>query len=109
LKLNPSLPQAWRWRGEVRALQARQDASFQAAASDFQKALELDPENLDPRLAYGAFLREWGATVSGPEARAHLQQGLSLTEAVLTARPRWKDASTLRDELRRAITKLPPE
>ncbi|WP_254360507.1 protein kinase domain-containing protein [Corallococcus exiguus] len=117
LKLNPSLAQAWRWRGEARALQAREearrgqkpDASFQAAASDFQKALELDPENLDPRLAYSALLREWGSTASSPDTRAHLQQGLSLTETVLTARPRWKDASILRDDLRRALAKLPPE
>ena len=115
LKLNPKLAQAWRWQGETQAVEARwgtaSDEAFELAARSFQKALELEPENLEQRLAFGAFLREWAdwRERTGKDARARLQEGLSLTEALLTARPGWRDANGLREDLRRALARLPPD
>jgi eukaryotic-like serine/threonine-protein kinase len=82
------------------------EGDFEAAARSFQKAVDLEPTNLEQRLAQGAFLRAWGEQ---QPSRARLRQGLSLTEALLTARPTWRDASGLREELRRALARLPAE
>ncbi|WP_233601952.1 protein kinase [Corallococcus sp. CA047B] len=119
LGLNAKLAQAWRWQGEVQAVDARwkalkgpaSDADFKLAADSFQQALRLEPENLEQRLAFGAFLGEWATAREAHEqdAKEQLQRGLSLTEAVLTARPHWKDANTLREDLRRVLARLPPD
>ncbi len=106
----PREPLAWLAQGEVRGLRARwlarqrraRPEDFEQAAHAFEKALELEPQRLDYRVAFGHFCREWAAwrRTAGLEPRPALERGLALADEVLAARPRWADALLLRSSLR---------
>nr|WP_255207975.1 serine/threonine-protein kinase [Myxococcus sp. AM009] len=112
----PREPLAWLVQGEARGLRARWLArqqraraeDFEEATRSFEKALELEPQRLDYRVAFGHFCREWAAwrRTAGLEPRPALERGLTLADEVLAARPRWEDALRLRTRLRDAAGSL---
>ncbi|MFY0563581.1 protein kinase domain-containing protein [Archangium lansingense] len=92
-------------QGRVRELQARWkaqrgealDADFEDAERAYRRSLELDPANQDTRLAFGHFYREWAAwkRKRGQEPTPLLNQGLTLAQEALRARPGWPQARVL--------------
>src|SRR6185295_3358310 len=63
-ELDPTSAQSWLYLGEVRGLQAcrsSRKAEFTEAEQAFQKAIELEPEQVDARIALGQFYRAWAA------------------------------------------------
>ncbi|RYZ38735.1 MAG: serine/threonine protein kinase [Myxococcaceae bacterium] len=101
--------EGWQWEGETRALRARWQArrgqgsreAFEDAARAFQKALELDPERLEARLASGRLHREWAvwSRARGEATEPLLERGLQDTETALARRPGWPEARLLRGQL----------
>ncbi|MFP2925026.1 serine/threonine protein kinase, partial [Pyxidicoccus sp. 3LG] len=108
----PREPLAWLVQGEVQGLRARWLArqqraraeDFEAAAHAFEEALELEPERLDYRVAFGHFCHAWAMwrRTAGLEPRPALERGLALADEALASRPRWADALRLRASLREA-------
>jgi len=101
---------SWRYQGEVHAVLGRwlarrrspeAEAKLQEAASGFERALELAPNNQDNRLAFGFFCVEWARARSeaGLDPAAPLERGLELANALLASRPSWPDARLLRASL----------
>lgn len=110
---NADEPQAWLYQGEVRGMRARwlarqhqaRAGDFEEAAHSFEKALELRPQRLDSRVAFGHFCREWALwqKESGLDPSTALKRGLALADEVLAARPSWADALLLRATLRQGV------
>jgi eukaryotic-like serine/threonine-protein kinase len=106
---NAGEAQAWLYQGEVRGIRARwlarqhqaRAGDFEEAARSFEKALELRPQRLDYRVAFGHFCREWALwqKESGLDPSPTLKRGLALADEVLAARPSWADALLLRATL----------
>lgn len=109
LHRNPSHTQSHRYLGETRATRARyldsrrqaRSGDFESAAEEFQKAIDLDPDDQDARLAFGHFCRVWAAwqAASGRDPLPQSRRGLALVNQVLEARPDWAEARVLRASL----------
>ncbi|WP_224245560.1 serine/threonine-protein kinase [Hyalangium gracile] len=110
-------PQIWRYRGQLRGLQARWrlhlgqrqnlDEDFAQAVSDFQRALELTDRTHDTRkteylLAFGRFCCEWASLGLGESAREAQRLGLQKLQAVLKGSPQVPGTLELRRCLRGA-------
>ena len=109
LQRNPSDVPSHRYLGETRVTRARyldarkqaKPEDFEGAAAEFQKALDLAPDDQDAQIAFGHFCRVWASwqAASGRDPLPALQRGLSLVDQVLAARPAWADARVLRASL----------
>ena len=109
LRRNPSDAQSHRYLGEARATRARflagrgqvSSGDFESAAEEFQKAIDLAPDEQDHRSAFGHFCRVWASwqAKAGRDPGPLLQRGLALANQILKARPEWPDARVLRASL----------
>jgi len=109
LRLNPRRAEAWHALARVHGVrarwharsEARGDTYFDEAARAWLKAIESSAWPLDERLAFARACQEWAAEQrrSGREALATLRLGLTLVDEVLTARPGWPKARSLRASL----------
>jgi serine/threonine-protein kinase len=110
LQGNPSDGEVWLYRASARGAEARYRArkrgggraeDFEVAAAAYQKAIDLSPEELPYRLAFGHFCGAWAAwrKEAGLDPGPALERGLSLANRALAARPAWPDARVLRASL----------
>ncbi|MDI1448501.1 serine/threonine-protein kinase [Polyangium sp. 6x1] len=108
LRRNPNDAQSHLIQGEVRATRALwesrknlDEAMFEAAREEYQRAVELSPDEQDYRLAFGRFCLAW-ARVQKDASRdpdPALRCGLDQVKQVLDARPSFLDAVALRADL----------
>jgi serine/threonine-protein kinase len=79
-----------------------QAGGYDEVAAAYERALTLDPDSLERKVAFGRFCRAWaaadGTTGKGAVPPA-LTRGLALAEGVLAARPSWPDALVLHADL----------
>ncbi|WP_164019179.1 serine/threonine-protein kinase [Pyxidicoccus trucidator] len=117
LALNPALAQAWLLLGETQAVEARwragrgqgRDADFDAAATSFQKALDLEPARPETQAAFARFCLTWAGWRgrSGLDATPVLERGLTAADAAVAARPSWAEALAVRGALLQERVSLP--
>jgi hypothetical protein len=108
LDLDQTSAQSWLYLGEVRGLEARLQAlpssgkaEFKEAEQAFQKAIDLEPEQVDARIALGQFYRAWAALQQGAghDPLPVLDLGLARAGEVLARRRDLPDALVLRASL----------
>lgn len=104
--------EAWLQLGEAQALRARWRArsgraraeDFAEAAKSYEKAIELEPDELEYLLRLGFHCSTW-ATWQKQARGEHgpvLKRGLELADQILKVRPDWTEAQALRASLLQA-------
>jgi tetratricopeptide (TPR) repeat protein/predicted Ser/Thr protein kinase len=104
--------EAWLQLGELQALRAKWQArdgkaraeDFEEAAKSYEKALELEPDELEYLLRFGFHCSTWATWQkhAGGEYGLVLKRGLELAEQILKVRPDWSEAQALRARLLQA-------
>lgn len=101
--------EAWLHLGEVQTLHARwqalhgraRDEDFEEATKSYEKALKLEPDELEYLLQLGQHCATWATwqKQAGGEHAGVVKRGLELADRILKVRPDWAEAQALRASL----------